>query len=333
MSELAIPLLLVVGLYAVVVPLVTLLVKAALWLPRRAAGDVAIYSSGVVYALLVAPLAAPTLWLVSAAIHASEPDVVVPRCVAAAMTSDRCQHLIGFAALATAVAVVGIVLGHSSRGRFRSWRASEESAAARRLASLCRAHPALADYAARIHAVVDPAEDVRTVGLFRPVIEIGSALLERLEDDEVIAALLHEREHAAALDPLRFLLGEVSVLLNPAGSLLRAELARWRLGREVACDRGALSRGADRYALAGALLAAARPLPPPALSAALGGALDLVTLRIKLILGTAEPRTPRPTQVLEVVALVSCIALPHFLGDWPLDLVHREVAHLFMSMS
>ncbi|HZO12686.1 MAG TPA: hypothetical protein VFB62_05500 [Polyangiaceae bacterium] len=332
MNELAIPLLLVVGLYAVVVPLVTLAVKAALWLPRRAAGDVATYSSGVFYALLVAPLAAPTLWLVSAAIHASEPDAAVPRCVAA-MTAERCQHLIGFAALATAVAAVGIVVGHCSRDRSQSRRASSKSSASRRLASLCLAHPALARHAARIHAVVDPADDVRTVGLFRPVIEVGSALLARLDDDEVIAALLHEREHAVALDPLRFLLAEVCLLLNPAGALLRGELRRWRLGREVACDRAALGHGADRYALASALVAAARPLPPTASSAALGCALEMVTLRIKLILGTPEPRAPRRTQLLEVVALVSCIALPHLLGDWPLDLVHREVAHLFMSMS
>lgn len=95
-------------------------------------------------------------------------------------------------------------------------------------------------------------------GFFRPRIAVTAGLIERLDDEELVAVLGHERAHLCRRDPLRYLLLDAltaAAFMFPVVSALRQ---RWTAKTELAADRAALVV-ASRGALAGALLAAIGP--------------------------------------------------------------------------
>ena len=92
-------------------------------------------------------------------------------------------------------------------------------------------------------------------GFLKPRIAITSGLVDRLDDEELTAVLLHERHHLRRRDPLRYL-----ALHTLATALFMAPLAAaardWAETRiELAADRAAL-QVVPRGALAGALVSA-----------------------------------------------------------------------------
>lgn len=100
-------------------------------------------------------------------------------------------------------------------------------------------------------------------GFFRPGIAITAGLVARLDDEELVAVLGHERAHLRRRDPLRYLLLDAlaaAAFMLPVVPALRQ---RWRTRTELAADRAALAI-ASRGALAGALLAVLRAAPTPA---------------------------------------------------------------------
>jgi Zn-dependent protease with chaperone function len=99
-------------------------------------------------------------------------------------------------------------------------------------------------------------------GLLRPRIAITAGLVERLDDTELAAVLLHEGEHLRRRDPLRYLVLETltaAAFMLPLAAALR-ERAAARI--ELAADRAALTI-VPRAALAGALLASVVPAQSP----------------------------------------------------------------------
>lgn len=92
-------------------------------------------------------------------------------------------------------------------------------------------------------------------GLIRPRIVLSAGMLERLDDDELLAVLAHERHHLRRRDPLRYLLlhtATASALMFPLSTFL---CRRVEARMELAADRAALTLS-SRAALAGALLTA-----------------------------------------------------------------------------
>ena len=89
-------------------------------------------------------------------------------------------------------------------------------------------------------------------GVIRPRVLITEGLLERLDEDELRAAVMHELEHARARGPLKVALAHIATrtfFWVPAfGDLLD----RYVLVSELAADRAAIS-ATSRSALAGAL--------------------------------------------------------------------------------
>jgi Zn-dependent protease with chaperone function len=126
-------------------------------------------------------------------------------------------------------------------------------------------------------------------GVVRPRLTLTAGLVDRLDDAELTAVLLHEQHHLRQRDPLRYLMLHAlsaGLFMVPLASALQG----WAETRmELAADRAALER-MPRGALAGALAAVlavpvAMPVGLPALSA--------TEARIAHLAGTPE-RAPLP---------------------------------------
>jgi hypothetical protein len=178
-----------------------------------------------------------------------------------------------------------------------------------------------------------PGDDrtLRTTGRLFPRVLIGEGLVHSLPEDAIRAALLHEREHIAAWDPIWRLILATCMSLNPASYLLERDAEHWRFGRELGCDRDAVASGADAIGLASALLASARPgiesdlVLSPALAQ---GGLEPLMLRVQRLLEYAESRPGRGSSDLPLffglVLVVSIAVVPRIVELWPLaDLIHR----------
>jgi hypothetical protein len=212
--------------------------------------------------------------------------------------------------------------------------------ALRRLAA-----PAVADdaaLAARL-ARVAPGVDVRitrepgfalgTHGLWHPAVTVGTAYAASLADDMLAGALAHEAEHVRAFDPLRYLVLELALAINPIGRLLLGgHVARWYAAREAHCDREAVVRGASPLSLAAAIVRAARPAPAPRVAL---GSRDTAALRFRigLLIAFAERAPARccprssPAAPLALALLVATLLLPHQTGTTALDAVHTGTEH------
>lgn len=169
---------------------------------------------------------------------------------------------IGLAGLSALLAFARVSLAHGALTRRLRGRSTEAEVAGTRL---------------RLGKV---GGSVFVAGLSRPDIFCDAALLDELEDDEVGAVTLHERAHQLARDPLR------NVAVSAVAPLLlrfhrgRDWLQRRAAAREIAADRYAMAKGADRRAIASALLKV-----PPAGAAHAAGFGSAVDLRLRALLG------------------------------------------------
>ncbi|WP_428267338.1 hypothetical protein [Haliangium sp.] len=327
MNELLFPVVGVMVVFLLAVPALTLVARAVTAsLPARGDGVAAQLRSWR-FALIVGPTLAPVIWLVSAAVHQSEEGAPLA-CIVEHLGGDLCRDVAVFGLLVFSILGVGALRRLRWRGRPGPGVAG--AAAIERVARVCAANPTLTRAATRIRVVRRGLAPACTRGLLRPRVEIDEALLERLDDDELAATLLHELEHAHALDPLRFFVAQVALSVNPLGRLLGAELARYHFAREALCDRRAVQRGADPLALARTIVAVATPGPTPAGTAALGGhGIGGVRVRVQLLLGYAA-RRPEPAQRSLAAGVATSLlmllaASPHVVGTGPLDSLHRTI--------
>lgn len=120
-------------------------------------------------------------------------------------------------------------------------------------------------------------------GLWRPQIYCDADTLALLTGEERRALVLHEDGHRRGRDPLRLVaLDALAVVLERlgAGRWLQARKAR----REIAADRYALARGAERPAIASALLKL-----QPGEQATTVGFRSAAELRLRALLGEPVP--------------------------------------------
>jgi hypothetical protein len=333
MIELFFPVVGTLLVFLVAVPALTLVSCVALRLLPRAASSIDGHGNPVRYALTVAPVAVPVLWLVSASVHQLENGAPIAACVVDHLGTEICRDVVLFGFLLLGVLGWGVAR--------RLWLKPKNAAQpvamfhesdwrVRRLQDVCRTHAALARYAARVHVVAQGRAPVCTRGLLRPRVELDAAVVEQLTDEELAAVLLHELEHARASDPLRFLIAQVSLSLNPLGYLLSVEYARYCFAREALCDRRAVQLGADPLALARSIVAVAGNRPLPAFVAELcGDGMDGIRLRVQLLFDYAA-RWPGPARRhapfgLLTTSVACLLLLPHFMGTGPLDVLHLGV--------
>jgi beta-lactamase regulating signal transducer with metallopeptidase domain len=110
-----------------------------------------------------------------------------------------------------------------------------------------------------------------TYGLLRPRILLSTSLIAALDDAELTAVLVHERQHLRERDPLRLFTGRVLAGYGWFLPLLRWWADRLALRWELAADRAATAT-TGVAAVAGALLKLT-DLPVPAAVAAAHGDL------------------------------------------------------------
>jgi len=286
--------------------------------------------SALRYAMIVASSAVPLAWFLSAGLHQAESGERLIICAAHGAPGGFNLEAIGFSMVLSAL-IVGLALP----SLLREWgpaRASAPSADSslqlRRIDELLADRPAL--HALRGMVAVDDtcATPIATAGVVAPRVLVRTSFARTLDDEALCSALHHELEHIRGRDPLRYFLARWALAVNPLGRvLLRDELARWVLARELHCDRAAVVCGASAPALAQALVSAARPPtrePQPALGAAHA---EAIRLRVGLLLAYADRRphpAVQPWSLRPAMAFLGVVlALPHHAGTLPLDTIHR----------
>lgn len=331
MNEAVFPLLGPLLVVAVALPASALAAKAVLvalsgleprtGLPRQ---------SALRYAVIVASSAVPLAWFLSAGLHQAESGERLVSCAAHGASGGLNLEAIGFSMVLSA-----LIVGLAVPGLLREWvrpRARVPIAASahqlRRIDALLADRPAL--HALRGMVAVDDAltTPIATAGVVAPRVLLRTSFASALDDEALCAALHHELEHLRAGDPMRYFLARWALAVNPLGRmLLRDELARWVLARELHCDRAAVVCGASAPALAQALVSAARPPscePQPALGSAHA---ETIRLRVGLLLAYAD-RHPhaaaQPPSLRPAVAFLGLVlVLPHHTNTLPLDTIHR----------
>lgn len=175
-----------------------------------------------------------------------------------------------------------------------------------------------------------------TRGLVRPWIEVGRSLVDELTDEQLRAALLHEKAHARGLDPLFTFVGEVCMSVNPARGLVRRWFERWHLGREIRCDLTAISLGGNRFSLAESLLRVARRTSGGgcAHGVNLTGAAASIRVRVAVLVGNDIPEV-RSDRALWLASFIFCgaiIATFAYCEMSLLDSLHHQTERLFQTV-
>ena len=302
MSELIFPISALLLLYFVAVPAFTLVSMLILRVMRRRTRHAHEMGSSTVWWLMVAPVVLPLTWLIGASTHQWDGHHAVVACLSAHEATVVCMDIF----LVVAFVIAPVV-----------WRAIGQRD--RTIASelIVTTHDGVTY--SRGQGV---AGLVRTRGLLSPRIEVDNRIVDTLDASQLKSVLLHERAHVRGRDPLKKWLAQLCLSTNPLGGLLRGDLARWDLGREVRCDVAAVRAGADRFALASALVKVAKSQPRlPAGCCGLIGA-DALHLRVRVLCDDALPRPSRDIAPSVMAAITLALALPHG-AQAPLDWLHR----------
>ncbi|TXD35343.1 M56 family metallopeptidase [Lujinxingia vulgaris] len=326
MNEVYFPLAAVATTFFVVIPLLTLLCRGALAWSRRRTSSWANFGSETTFGWLVAPTLLPILWLTSSALHQSEPGIAADPCLMdhVATTCVDTFMLLGFM-LAGIVLTVGVRL-------WREWpqtplhRLGDAHELSQSIGLIARNDAYLRSL--RIAVVEHSTEPIFTLGLLRPIVVMDACFVRDADASMLRAALLHEYAHITGLDTLRSFMIRLCLSVNPAGSLLQADFARWRSAREALCDTEAVHHGGEPLALAESIVKAARfrcgALLPNA--AALCGD-NAIALRLRVTLLLDGP--PAPVKTLgHIILLLTALAIfgvPHLEGFGLLEHFHFEV--------
>lgn len=314
-----------------VVPMLTLLVKAALTFKRRRLRDWASFGAEGVFAALVLPVALPFVWLFSSALHQSE----------AATFNNGClvEHPMPMTCLDALILSGLLLIGMSATILWRLWRTHQrapqaavaaDAPLAARVNALCASHPKLADL--RVRIVHHHDAPVYTLGLLKQEVILDACFAQDADDDLLIAALLHERAHVNSRDALRVFIARVALSVNPLGHLLAPELERWRHAREAQCDGDAVLMGGQPLALAAALLRAARfnctgaPMELEGAAALCGHDALQLKLRVALLLeASPASSTQRFGHLCLALLLLIASITPHIQGLGLLEHFHLYI--------
>ena len=328
MTEAVFPLLGAAFIVLIVLPLFALIAKGVLVLLERHAVGGALHGLNLRYIVLTASSALPLAWFFSAGLHQAETGQSTLGCLLDHGNAALCFEP-GFFALMLA-AGVAIAWRRAVRGYGDVTPSSSRGAAdlARRIEAIIETRIELAGLLDRIVLTDDPSFSLGTRGIFRPRTFLGVRFGQDLTDAMLAGALAHEREHLRSFDPLRYLLLELVLGVNPFGRfLLKPHVARWKASREAHCDREAVLRGAAPLALADAIVRAARPTMREAVAL---GARDtlILELRVRMLLAFAERAPHRCCNggssaiPFAVLIVVLALLLPHETGTQPLDVLH-----------
>jgi hypothetical protein len=175
------------------------------------------------------------------------------------------------------------------------------------------------------------ATGTATVGLLQPWIVFSPHLAKALDNQQVEAALAHERAHVRHRDPLRIWLAQLATDLQWPWPQASERMRRWLLALELARDEEARAAGVDGTDLADAILASARYGHQVALSAqaALIGDQSALKERIRRLLdplsddAQAKRRSPYGALLALMPAMLLVLALGSIFGERVVPVLFR----------
>ena len=332
MSEFAFPLFGTVIIVTLVLPACALLAKLGLLLLERNEAGGPLHGLTLRFLFLVGSSVLPIAWFFSAGLHQAETGKSVLACLFSHGATALCFES-GFFALALGAVVLVRSMKLITETSAAQTQQHDCGALAARLDRILHAYPMLRSLRGRLSVTDAVAFSLGTHGYLQPKVLVGSAFASRLTDDMLASALAHESAHVRSWDPLRYLMVELSLAINPFGRFLLERHARsWYAARETHCDREAVIQGCRPLSLADAIVRAARPGP---IHLAPLGAPDMgvLELRVGMLLAFAERRPVRccrqgisalPTAI---VLLLIALLLPHQTGTAALDALHRGAEH------
>lgn len=289
------------------------------------------YATASTYTAIVAPTILSLCWLSSAAAHESESLRFMENC----QVDHPSMHCVD------ALMIFLIILALFMWGIFKRFGyiyakhtvstldpLPESSEISTRLRHLTRSVPSLSGV--KITVVDNAPFAAMTYGVV-PRIYITKAFLDQNDDEVVLATLLHEASHVRGRDPLRYILADLLLQLNPFGWLLRREFWFWQDAREARCDHLAVCEGADAMALAHGVVKAIKFEQ----KASRGYGVNLsgytrqhIKLRIALLMEGQNIRDSRRSTLsvlFFLILLVSFLLLPHQWTAFSLLSVHHFV--------
>lgn len=309
----------------VVLPFFTLLAKLGLDFFEHERSDGPLHGLNLRYLLLVGGSFFPIAWFLSAGLHQAEAGSSALHCLFDESPAALCFESVYFALVLAAF--VGVRSIASVRRALTTPALINDSKYEVRLAGIIAKHANLSSLDGRVKITEDTDSAIGTFGFFCPFIVVSTTFLKKASDEMLVSALGHEREHLRSFDPLRYVLLDVAMAINPIGHLLlKKHVVRWVAAREAHCDREAVVHGCEPLPLADAILCAARPQEAVAL-----GAKDTQTLRfrIQMLLAFSERKPShcchqgRMALPIAAVILMAVLFLPHRAGTEALDVIHR----------
>lgn len=332
MNELLFPMATVAGVFLILIPALTLLSKGALVWVRRRTSSWADFGSEVTFAWLVAPSFLPLLWIISSALHQSEPTRSAEFCLNDQAGAFVCQDALWlFGLLAAGMSLTAGARLFRDRPRVALHALGREHELTSKVDAIVTRDPQLR--ALRFAVVRGSSAPLYTVGLWRPKVVIDSCFVRDMDAEVLHAAMLHEYAHIAGRDTLRNFLVRLSLALNPAGALLKDDFARWHSAREAMCDSEAVHLGGEALALAQGIVCAAKfRCDHPSYAVGLCGQTN-AALKLRLTLLLNGPPAPRRTlgHVFLLSFLLFALVSPHSGGSNLLDLFHMEVERILHS--
>ena len=137
-------------------------------------------------------------------------------------------------------------------------------------------------------------------GVVQPAAFVSTATEGRLNDDELRAALLHERAHRTRYDQI--LIATLTFATDLLPLPVEQLVATYRRARELAADQNAAQEG-DPVHVAAAILATARG-KSVSLAAALSSESAIVHARLDALLNGREHTNVRPSRFVAVSSLI-----------------------------
>lgn len=333
MTEATFPLLGTALVVLIVLPAFALLAKAGLLILERNEVGGPLHGLNLRYVLLTSSSMLPIAWLFSAGLHQAETGRSALGCLFVHDTAKLCLEPVFFAlALALAALALSIRVMRQRRGAGASTSDASRNLL-QRVDGIVIRDPVLAVLRGRVVVTDDDGFALGTHGLLKPRVYVGAAFAERLSDEMLASGLGHEAEHVRALDPLRYLILQLALAVNPFGRfLLEPHAAQWQAAREAHCDREAVILGAAPLPLADAIVRAARPGAREVVAL---GARDtaVLKLRVAMLLAFSERAPARcchqgaSALPVALVLLLIALLLPHQTSTSALDVLHTGAEH------
>jgi hypothetical protein len=352
MTELIFPVASIVLLGVVVIPIITLLVKGALWHQKKRTSSFWDFGSDHMFHFLILPVLAPFIWLFSSSIHLNEAHWWDYHHAFSCLLSHGEEWGITDEGFLLAILVLGSFIFLQKIFRENQYVLEPQMLVTdlnslKRLEALSEWNLILKDV--DIVLVENWDECAAVVGIFRPKIILNNSWIQKIDDSMLLATLLHEVAHAKQKDVLRGGIIQVVLRINCVRRYLEPSFGLWIEAREVHADAQAIAWGADSLALAESIVQGLRWKKEHSGCKSTAGmyfslsdysSVEPLRLRLALLLNQENPLALRKSGWLNVifekyffgVVWMLIMTSPHLFSWDALGAFHYHIERIALSI-